>query len=68
MRYPSATITLGADGGVYIFYTARGYKVSTIEIEHVDLDESLVRAIAKQAEAERSSITVFPCPWTPSMH
>ena len=51
-----------------MFYTARGYKVSTIEIEHVDLDESLVCAIAKQAEAERSSITVFPCPWTPSMH
>ncbi len=31
-----------------------GIKVSNVEIKHVDLDESMIRAIAKQAEAERS--------------
>lgn len=30
-----------------------GIKISNVEIKHVDLDESMVRAIAKQAEAER---------------
>jgi len=30
-----------------------GIKVATVEIKHVDIDESMVRAIAKQAEAER---------------
>ena len=33
---------------------AWGIKVSNVEIKHVDLDESMVRAIAAQAEAERS--------------
>jgi regulator of protease activity HflC (stomatin/prohibitin superfamily) len=33
---------------------AWGIKVSTVEIKHVDLDESMIRAIAKQAEAERT--------------
>jgi regulator of protease activity HflC (stomatin/prohibitin superfamily) len=33
---------------------AWGIKVNNVEIKHVDLDESMVRAIAKQAEAERS--------------
>ena len=33
---------------------AWGIKVSTVEIKHVDLDESMIRAIARQAEAERS--------------
>ena len=33
---------------------AWGIKVGNVEIKHVDLDESMVRAIAKQAEAERS--------------
>ena len=32
---------------------AWGIKVANVEIKHVDLDESMVRAIAKQAEAER---------------
>ena len=32
---------------------AWGIKVSTVEIKHVDLNENMVRAIAKQAEAER---------------
>ncbi len=32
---------------------ARGVKVSTVEIKQVDLNESMVRAIARQAEAER---------------
>jgi len=32
---------------------AWGIKVTNVEIKHVDLDESMVRAIAKQAEAER---------------
>jgi regulator of protease activity HflC (stomatin/prohibitin superfamily) len=31
-----------------------GIKVSNVEIKHVDLDESMIRAIAAQAEAERS--------------
>ena len=32
---------------------AWGIKVKNVEIKHVDLDESMIRAIAKQAEAER---------------
>ena len=32
---------------------AWGIKVANVEIKHVDLDEKMVRAIAKQAEAER---------------
>lgn len=32
---------------------AWGIKISNVEIKHIDLDESMVRAIAKQAEAER---------------
>jgi regulator of protease activity HflC (stomatin/prohibitin superfamily) len=32
---------------------AWGIKVATVEIKRVDLDESMVRAIARQAEAER---------------
>jgi regulator of protease activity HflC (stomatin/prohibitin superfamily) len=32
---------------------AWGIKVTSVEIKHVDLDTSMVRAIAKQAEAER---------------
>jgi regulator of protease activity HflC (stomatin/prohibitin superfamily) len=31
-----------------------GIKVANVEIKHVDLDESMIRAIAQQAEAERS--------------
>ena len=30
-----------------------GIKVSTVELKRIDLDESMVRAIARQAEAER---------------
>ena len=30
-----------------------GIKVSNVEIKHVDINESMVRAIARQAEAER---------------
>ena len=33
---------------------AWGIKVSTVEIKDVDLDETMVRAMAKQAEAERT--------------
>jgi len=33
---------------------AWGIKVSTVEIKHVDIDETMVRAIARQAEAERT--------------
>jgi regulator of protease activity HflC (stomatin/prohibitin superfamily) len=33
---------------------AWGMKVSNVEIKHVDLDETMIRAIAKQAEAERT--------------
>ena len=32
---------------------AWGIKVSNVEIKHVDVDPSMIRAIAKQAEAER---------------
>lgn len=32
---------------------AWGIKVQNVEIKHVDIDESMVRAIARQAEAER---------------
>ena len=32
---------------------AWGIKVSNVEIKHIDIDESMVRAIARQAEAER---------------
>jgi len=32
---------------------AWGIKVSNVEIKHVDIDETMVRAIARQAEAER---------------
>jgi len=32
---------------------AWGIKVSNVELKHIDLDESMIRAIAKQAEAER---------------
>ena len=33
--------------------SAWGIKVTNVEIKHIDLDESMVRAIARQAEAER---------------
>ena len=33
---------------------AWGIKISTVEIKHVDINESMVRAIAQQAEAERA--------------
>jgi regulator of protease activity HflC (stomatin/prohibitin superfamily) len=33
---------------------AWGIKVTNVEIKHVDLDESMIRAIAAQAEAERT--------------
>ncbi len=34
---------------------AWGIKVANVEIKHIDLNENMVRAIAKQAEAERLS-------------
>lgn len=33
---------------------AWGIKVTNVELKHVDLDDSMIRAIAKQAEAERA--------------
>jgi regulator of protease activity HflC (stomatin/prohibitin superfamily) len=33
---------------------AWGIKVANVELKHVDLEESMIRAIAKQAEAERT--------------
>ncbi len=33
---------------------AWGVKVNNVEIKHVDIDESMIRAIARQAEAERT--------------
>ncbi|MEH6453277.1 MAG: slipin family protein [Psychromonas sp.] len=30
-----------------------GIKIATVEVKHVDLDESMIRALARQAEAER---------------
>jgi hypothetical protein len=53
---------------LYLLYCSWDYKVSTIEIEHMDRGESVVRAIAELAEAERSATIVSPCPWTSSMH
>ena len=32
---------------------AWGIKVSNVELKHIDLDDRMIRAIAKQAEAER---------------
>lgn len=32
---------------------AWGIKISMVEIKHIDIDESMIRAIARQAEAER---------------
>lgn len=32
---------------------AWGIKIANVEIKHIDLDESMIRAIARQAEAER---------------
>jgi len=59
-----------------------GIKVANVEIKHVDIDESMIRAIARQAEAERNrrarsstprgrSRRPTPCwrpprPWRPS--
>jgi regulator of protease activity HflC (stomatin/prohibitin superfamily) len=34
---------------------AWGIEVSNVEIKHVDLNETMIRAIARQAEAERAS-------------
>jgi regulator of protease activity HflC (stomatin/prohibitin superfamily) len=31
-----------------------GIKVANVEIKHVDLDETMIRAMARQAEAERT--------------
>ena len=42
----------------YLLYCSWSYKVTTIEIKHMDLDKSLVRAVAKQAEAKRNSTIV----------
>ena len=36
---------------------AWGIKVSTVEIKHVDINETMIRAIARQAEAERERRT-----------
>src|SRR6516225_6422604 len=33
---------------------AWGIKVANVEIKHIDIDESMIRAIARQAEAERT--------------
>jgi regulator of protease activity HflC (stomatin/prohibitin superfamily) len=47
---------LNADIQVILDQTTEtwGIKVANVEIKHVDLDESMIRAIAQQAEAERS--------------
>jgi regulator of protease activity HflC (stomatin/prohibitin superfamily) len=39
---------------IYAQTDAWGIKVANVEIKHVDLDESMIRAIARQAEAERA--------------
>jgi len=43
---------------------AWGIKVSTVEIKDVDLDETMVRAMAKQAEAERTRRAKIITPWS----
>lgn len=52
----SARDTLNADLQRILDQSTDGWgiKVSAVEIKHVDLDESMIRAIARQAEAERS--------------
>jgi regulator of protease activity HflC (stomatin/prohibitin superfamily) len=36
-----------------------GFKVSTVELKRIDLDESMIRAIARQAEAEEQREPLF---------
>ncbi|WP_107851590.1 slipin family protein [Oceanimonas marisflavi] len=52
----SARDTLNADLQRILDQSTDGWgiKVTAVEIKHVDLDESMIRAIARQAEAERS--------------
>src|SRR3546814_10992318 len=40
---------------------AWGIKVANVEIKHIDLNETMVRAIARQAEAERVQIGRASC-------
>ena len=47
------TLNIDIQGSLDKQTDAWGIKVSNVEIKHVDLDESMIRAIAKQAEAER---------------
>jgi hypothetical protein len=42
---------------------AWGIKVSNVEVKRIDLDESMIRAIARQAEAERGSWSRPPVSW-----
>jgi regulator of protease activity HflC (stomatin/prohibitin superfamily) len=48
--------TLNADIQKILDHTTEswGIKVTNVEIKHIDLDESMIRAIAAQAEAERA--------------
>lgn len=45
------------NGGIQVLLDEQteswGIKVANVEIKHIDIDESMIRAIAKQAEAER---------------
>ncbi|WP_120513102.1 slipin family protein [Photobacterium salinisoli] len=52
----SARDTLNKDlQGILDMHTDNwGIKIANVEIKHVDLDDSMVRALARQAEAERS--------------
>jgi len=36
-------------------------KVVNVEVKQVDLPESMLRAMAKQAEAERKAVEDHPC-------
>ncbi len=47
------TLNIDIQGSLDKQTDAWGIKVANVEIKHVDLDESMIRAIAKQAEAER---------------
>ena len=40
---------------------AWGIKVTTVEVADVDIDPTMVRAIARQAEAERAARQGDPC-------
>src|SRR3546814_3860517 len=52
-RHTRCALVTGVQTCALPISDAWGIKVANVEIKHVDIDESMVRAIARQAEAER---------------